>query len=98
MITILKSEEFNAARPARGSASAPVKDAVAKIVADVADRGDAALREYTEKFDGCTLDAFEVTAAEINAAVDAALTGAKAKNIKAVRSLLEDRPRLRGEQ
>ncbi len=41
---------------------------VAAIVADVRARGDAALREYTERFDGVRLDEFSVPAVEIETA------------------------------
>ena len=59
---------------------APVRDAaadnatVATLVAEVLERvakeGDAAVREYAEKFDNSTLDSFEVSAADRQAAVD----------------------------
>lgn len=45
-------------------------EAVRQILADVADRGDAALRELTERFDGVQPDAVEVPAATIAAALD----------------------------
>jgi histidinol dehydrogenase len=44
--------------------------AVATIVADVRARGDDALREYTERFDGFRPDAFAVPAADVDAALD----------------------------
>ncbi|HSO96448.1 MAG TPA: histidinol dehydrogenase [Acidimicrobiia bacterium] len=47
--------------------SAPV-EAVRSIIADVRDRGDAAVREYTARFDGCTIGELRVPAAEIDAA------------------------------
>ena len=49
--------------------SAGIRDSVEKIIADVQDRGDAALRDLTEQFDGVHLDSFLVDAAEIDAAV-----------------------------
>jgi len=51
-----------------GGIDAAVEDAARAIVEDVRDRGDAALREYTARFDGVTLDDFRVTPAEIAAA------------------------------
>ena len=48
--------------------------AVRAIVADVAERGDAALREYTERFDGVVLDDVRVPPSEVRAALDAAPT------------------------
>ena len=47
-----------------------VDAAVAAILADVRTRGDAALREYTRRFDGADLERFEVTAEELRAAWD----------------------------
>lgn len=44
------------------------RDAVAALLADVRERGDAALREITARFDGVELDAFEVAEAEFAAA------------------------------
>jgi histidinol dehydrogenase len=46
--------------------------AVQAIVADVRARGDEALREYTERFDGVRSEAFLVPADEVRAALDAA--------------------------
>ena len=46
-----------------------VADTVAGIIAKVRKEGDAALLELTEKFDGVRLQALEVSAAEIDAAV-----------------------------
>ena len=46
-------------RPTRET-STKVRDAVQTIVADVAARGDTALRVYTERFDGAALNAIEV--------------------------------------
>ncbi len=44
------------------------QEAVAQIIADVRRRGDAALREYTRRIDGITLDTFIADAAAIEAA------------------------------
>ena len=49
-----------------------VTDAVAAILRDVAARGDAALYEYTQRFDQCRLDTLAVTREEIDAAFVAA--------------------------
>lgn len=53
-----------------GADDAEINDAVAKIIADVRRRGDRALFDYTEKFDGVKLTArtLRVTAAELAAA------------------------------
>ncbi|HKQ81968.1 MAG TPA: histidinol dehydrogenase [Steroidobacteraceae bacterium] len=65
----LSAEERLAAlrRPAQSS-SATLQAQVAAIVADVRARGDAALIEYTSKYDGVQLSALKVTAAEFEAA------------------------------
>ncbi|MET0661091.1 MAG: histidinol dehydrogenase [Steroidobacteraceae bacterium] len=57
-------------RPAQSS-SATMQAQVAAIVADVRARGDAALSEYTSKYDGAELSAFKVNAAEFAAAEQA---------------------------
>ena len=72
MIQIMKASDFKAVQAARAPGQESVSAIVAEIIADVIKRGDAALREYTEKLDGCTLDSFEVTPAEIDAAMDEA--------------------------
>lgn len=51
----------------------PYEDAVRAIVADVAARGDAALKEYAAKFDGAELESLEVTKEEFEEA-EAALS------------------------
>ncbi|KQR83314.1 histidinol dehydrogenase [Sphingomonas sp. Leaf343] len=51
--------------------SGDVAPLVATILADVRARGDAAVREYSVRFDKADLDRFEVSAAERTAAVDA---------------------------
>jgi histidinol dehydrogenase len=58
------------ARPA--SDDAGVLDAVRAIITEVRTRGDVALRDLTERFDGCRVDALRVPAAEIEAALVAA--------------------------
>ena len=47
------------------------QEAVAQIIADVRQRGDAALREYTRRIDGVALDTFIADAAAIEAAYQA---------------------------
>lgn len=51
------------------SENAAIREAVENILHAVQERGDAALREFTEKFDGVKLDSFLVTPEEIAAAV-----------------------------
>lgn len=43
---------------------------VRQVLQDVKDSGDAALRKYSEMWDGVSLDSFKVTAAEIEEAVE----------------------------
>jgi histidinol dehydrogenase len=45
-------------------------DAVRAIIADVRARGDAALRDLTVRFDGCTLDSVAVPRAQVASALD----------------------------
>ena len=47
-------------------------DAVRAILATVRDRGDAALRDFTERFDGCRLDELRIPRVELDAALAAA--------------------------
>jgi len=57
--------------PGRNSKNdnAPVEALVADILRNVRERGDAAVREFSEKFDHATLERFEVTDAEREAAL-----------------------------
>jgi histidinol dehydrogenase len=48
-----------------------LRDEVRKIVAEVRDRGDLALRELTERFDGCVVGELRVTDATLRAALEA---------------------------
>lgn len=50
---------------------AEVNDAVDAILTDVREHGDAALRRYTEQFDGARPESLLVTPEELDAAVDA---------------------------
>jgi len=69
MIRIYKKGEVSESEIfARGGEGSDVSAIVADIIADVRARGDAALREYSEKFDGATLDALEVSDEEIEEA------------------------------
>jgi histidinol dehydrogenase len=51
--------------------AASTRESVAALLADVRDRGDAALRDITARFDGVTLAGFEVDADEFAAAAEA---------------------------
>lgn len=63
--------DLRASLPRPEAAKEPPVAAVQAILADVRARGDAAVREYTERFDGVTLDSFRVPAAELAEALDA---------------------------
>jgi histidinol dehydrogenase len=67
------AQKFRAFLDIKRETSADVEAAVRAIVADVAARGDVALKEYTLKFDRLDLDrlGLRVTAAEIAAAIEA---------------------------
>ena len=54
---------------ARRDTAFNVQAPVAAILADVLARGDAALRDYTERIDGVRLERFEVSAAEFDEAL-----------------------------
>ncbi len=56
---------------ARENIDTNVEGVVTAIIADVIDRGDAALYDYARKFDKAELSALEVTAAEIDEAFSA---------------------------
>ena len=69
MIKILKSGEYKSERTVQNPASAAIAAAVSGIISDVIKRGDAALREYTEKFDGCAPEMFELPHSALDLAV-----------------------------
>ena len=57
---------------ARAVTDRDVSGIVRDIIAQVRERGDEALRDYTERFDGVRLKTLAVTAEEMQAAIDAA--------------------------
>lgn len=59
---------IKAPEPKREQESRELREMIAALMNDVQERGDAALRDYSEKFDGMRLEQFEVTAEEIEAA------------------------------
>ena len=69
MIKIITADKFVADELERGLSTASVYTTVSEIIADVKLRKDAALFEYTERFDGCRPEAFEVTDDEIKEAI-----------------------------
>ena len=70
MMKILKMGEVSAAEIfRRNTPTVNVTDTVAEILRQVRKRGDAALKEYTKKFDGADLDSLLVTEAEMEEAL-----------------------------
>lgn len=67
------AEDFLTLLGQKREASSDVNEAVSSILEAVRTRGDAAVLEYTERFDGLTLtaDKLSITAEEIDAAVAA---------------------------
>ena len=66
MIRIMKYGEVpNSELFARNMPTMNVSDKVAEIIRNVRERGDEALREYTEKFDRAKVDSITVTEAEM---------------------------------
>ncbi|MEU6602956.1 histidinol dehydrogenase [Streptomyces flaveolus] len=59
----LKTKAQSASRAAGGTAA--VATTVASVIADVRERGDAAVREYSQKFDGWSPTEFRLTQAQI---------------------------------
>lgn len=57
-----------AALDRRAEASDQVREVVAGVIAEVRARGDAALRDFTERFDGLRLNELQVPAAELEVA------------------------------
>lgn len=72
MIRILKMGEVSAAEIfSRGVPTVNVSDTVTEILQNVRKRGDAALKEYTERFDGARLERLQVTQEEMDEAIEA---------------------------
>ena len=70
MIRILRMDEISEAEIfERNDSAADVSDIVAGIVADVRARGDAALLEYTERFDHAVLRSLQVSKEEFDEAI-----------------------------
>lgn len=71
MIKIVKSIDFNPeAANKKETIDTELADTVSAILKDVRERGDDALREYTEKFDDCNPSEFELNPVAIDKAVD----------------------------
>ncbi|GGC82562.1 histidinol dehydrogenase [Thalassobacillus devorans] len=65
---ILKKNEITSFKRSVDAGTEEQRAAVKEIIADVKERGDEALRSFTEKFDGVTLDNSKVGKAEIEQA------------------------------
>jgi len=65
-------ELLNRFRKRSEQTGSDVTQVVSRVVGDVRERGDVALREYTEKFDGKAPENFEVSKSEISSALDKA--------------------------
>jgi sulfopropanediol 3-dehydrogenase len=66
---------------AKADSDRKVRDTVEGILADIAARGDTAVRELSVKFDGWDRDSYRLTAAEIQGCIDQ-LTGQDLKDIE----------------
>ena len=63
------STSANAVAKSASANAAAVKATVAEIIENVKNRGDEALKEYTEEFDKCFTDKFELPSAALDAAI-----------------------------
>jgi sulfopropanediol 3-dehydrogenase len=82
MIQYLKSAQPAAVDDERLRA---VRETVTQVIADVRERGDAAVREYSEKFDGWSPDSFRLDAESIEKIV-ASVPAQAIEDIKAVQA------------
>jgi histidinol dehydrogenase len=64
----IPEKEIQALVERGGGELANVNDTVSSILTDVRSEGDAALRKYTQRFDGAIIDAIEVSKDEIEKA------------------------------
>jgi len=70
MIKTIDYREYKTSCKIQNPASPAIATSVAEIIANVINRGDAALREYTEKFDRCNLETFEIPNSVIDDAIN----------------------------
>ena len=68
MIKIVSASDFK--RPDIKAQAEDVSKKVAKIIDDVREKGDEAVRKYEQKFDGVELSALEVSREEIDEALN----------------------------
>ena len=70
-VELKQGERFNEGHLKRtGAFNAKALKAATDIVEDVRARGDEAVREYTERFDGVKLESFRVSQEAIDAALE----------------------------
>lgn len=67
-----------------GHADAQVEETVRRVVLEVRARGDAAVRDFTQEFDGITVNALRVSDDEISAAVEALNPDTRADTLFAI--------------
>ena len=70
MIKILKAAQFKAQKAMQDPVAVLISAVVSEIITDIINRGDVALREYTEKFDKCVLDTFELPKSALDTAAN----------------------------
>ncbi len=70
MIKILKQDFLKRDDAFSSSAPVSVSQTVSDIISDIAVRGDIALKEYTERFDKCSLEDLQVSKDEIERALN----------------------------
>ena len=68
-----------------GHADAQVEETVRRVVHEVRARGDAAVRDFAQEFDGITVDAMRVSDDDISAAVEALNPHTRADTLFAMR-------------
>ena len=97
MIRILRMDEISEAEIfERNDSAADVSDIVAGIVADVRARGDAALLEYTERFDHAVLRSLQVSKEEFDEAmalVDPRMQAVLKKAVASIRAFHNEQRR-----
>ena len=72
----------------RSTSSDPgVRESVASLIADVRARGDAALREFAQRYDGVSLESLEVPRTQWNRALDALDAGLRRAIHRAARNI-----------
>ena len=79
----------NQTKPQKGRATAKIVDAARDIVANVRANGDAAVRDYCQRFDGVELQSFRLPQEQIDAASKASTRLLSRRSKKAARQIRE---------